>query len=43
MKNFYTSELEKKREKVAVKIGNSPFDAEKNAPTKCRGFFVSDL
>lgn len=33
MKNFYTSELEKKREKVAVKIGNSPFDAKKIAPT----------
>ena len=43
MKNFYTSELEKKREKVAVKIGNSPFDAKKMPRLCVDAFFVSDL
>ena len=43
LENLCTEEVKKKIGRTAVKVGNSPFDAKKDAPTSYRGFFVSDL
>ena len=39
LENLWTEKESRKIERGVVKVGDSPFDAKKIAPTLCRGFF----